>query len=129
MTIKHRAVKPVNQGKCLLLTAIFCICAGISAPSLADTSVPSPQPLKMAKPAQPLLKLRTPQPSQTPPGSRPMPGQLSTGKKDDNKLISRCWGVEACNQMISDCIAVGGDFHPGLEDPETGAPGQGYCSL
>jgi hypothetical protein len=83
----------------------------------------------MAKPAQPLLKLRTPQPSQTPPGSRPMPGQLSAGKKDDNKLISYCWTVQACNQMISDCYSVGGNFHPGIYDPKNGAVKEGYCSL
>ncbi len=41
-----------------------------------------------------------------------------------------CNTVRSCNELISDCIASGGEFEtlPGGHDPDTGAPDYGLCS-
>ena len=46
-----------------------------------------------------------------------------------NKIISECWTVQACSQMISDCISVGGTFYEGVSDVKTWATSEGYCRL
>ena len=47
----------------------------------------------------------------------------------DMQYTPMCHSVSECNDMISDCISVGGDFVPGTEDPNTSAPNAGYCRL
>lgn len=41
--------------------------------------------------------------------------------------VSTCSGVEACNEMIATCIALGGNVSPGGSDSGTGAPNQATC--
>ncbi|AEG01751.1 hypothetical protein [Methylomonas methanica] len=58
-------------------------------------------------------------------------GSNTFGSKggDDTGGVPYCWSVSECNQMISDCISVGGEFVEGTTDPKTGAPNAGYCRL
>lgn len=60
----------------------------------------------------------------------PSSAQAFTAKKGTvNPITAHCWTVSECNQMISDCISVGGSFHTGITDMDTGAPSEGSCTL
>lgn len=54
---------------------------------------------------------------------------FTTPRGGDSKLISYCWTISECNQMISDCISVGGNFNTGITDIDTGATSEGSCHL
>ena len=71
------------------------------------------------------IKRSATRPSRAPSSTR----AFTTPRAGDSKLISYCWTVSECNQMISDCISVGGDFNTGITDIDTGATSEGSCSL
>ncbi len=54
---------------------------------------------------------------------------FSNGKPKDSHITAHCWTVAECNDMISDCISVGGSFHSGIRDHKTGATSEGSCTL
>jgi len=54
---------------------------------------------------------------------------FSTRKNDNSEITAHCWTISQCNQMISDCISVGGQFRTGITDHKTGATSEGSCTL
>lgn len=54
---------------------------------------------------------------------------FSARKSGNSKITAHCWTIAECNQMISDCISVGGHFRHGITDHNTGATSEGSCTL
>jgi hypothetical protein len=54
---------------------------------------------------------------------------FSARKSGTNKITAHCWTIAECNEMISDCISVGGHFRHGITDHNTGATSEGSCTL
>jgi hypothetical protein len=122
----------LTKRKSAMLTALYgviifstlSICSASFADSPANNSIHLKQGQKSGQ-----LNLQANKPR----GSKhtPMGGssKFSNGQRGGSEATVDCYSIQECNQMISDCISVGGTFEPGTHDPYTGAVNNGRCRL